>query len=295
MTLSRGQRHMVLATLLFTAMGVLVKHLRHIPAHEVVFFRAAVTLVLSWTALRRAGVSPWGNNRRLLLARGAAGTAALLIYFYTLQHMPLASAVTVQYLSPLFTILLSGLFLGEAATPRQWAFFGLCFAGVAAIKGFDPRVALPDLALGVLAAALAGVAYNLVRRLKGSDTPMVVVFYFPLVTFPVIGPYTLTHWVMPRGIEWLWLLAVGLLTQAAQVSLTKAYHLEPAVNISHLTYLGTLWALLLGYLVFGETVPLPALVGIGLVVLGVVLASRAGTGNGNGGTQGPTAETGPAG
>jgi drug/metabolite transporter (DMT)-like permease len=71
-------------------------------------------------------------------------------------------------------------------------------------------------------------------------------------------------------------LAVGLLTQAAQVNLTKAYHLERAVDISHLTYVGTLWALLLGYLVFGETVPLPALGGIGLVVLGVVLATRAG-------------------
>ena len=284
MTLSPGQRHMVLATLLFTTMGVLVKHLQRIPAHEVVFFRAAVTLVITWAALRRAGISPWGNNRQLLLARGAAGTVALLIYFYTLQRMPLASAVTVQYLCPLFTLLLAGPFLGEAATPRQWGFFGLCFAGVAAIKGFDPRVALPELALGVLAAALAGVAYNLVRRLKGSDVPLVVVFYFPLVTFPVIGPYTVTHWVTPRGLEWLWLLAVGVLTQFAQVSLTKAYHMERAVDVSHLTYLGTLWALALGYLVFGETVPLPALGGIGLVVLGVVLATRAG---GTGGERRP--------
>jgi len=265
---------MVVATLLFTTMGVLVKHLRHIPAHEVVFFRAAVTLVLSWLVLRRAGVSPWGNNRPLLLARGAVGTAALLIYFFTLQRMPLATAVTVQYLSPLFTLLFAGLFLGEPTAPRQWAFFGLCFAGVAAIKGFDPRVALPDLALGVLAAALSGVAYNLVRRLKNSDLPLVVVFYFPLVTFPVIGPYTVTHWVMPRGMDWLWLLAVGLLTQAAQVSLTKAYHLERADRVSHFSYLGTLWALLLGYLVFGETVPPLALAGIVLVVVGVVLASR---------------------
>lgn len=268
---------MVAATLLFTTMGVLVKHLHHIPAHEVVFFRAGVTLVLTWVVLRRAGVSPWGNNRRLLLARGAAGTVALLIYFYTLQKLPLASAVTVQYLSPLFTVLGAGLFLGEPATPRQWRYFSLCFAGVMLLKGFDPRIALSDLALGVLAAALAGVAYNLVRQLKGSDIPLVVVFYFPLVTFPVIGPYTLTHWVMPRGWDWLWLLGIGLLTQAAQVSLTKAYHLERAANVSHLTYLGTLWALLLGYLLFGETIPLPALGGIGLVVLGVVLATRAGT------------------
>ena len=62
---------MVLATLLFTTMGMLVKHLQHIPPHEVDFFRAAVTLVLSWALLHRAGISPWGNNRGLLLAPDA--------------------------------------------------------------------------------------------------------------------------------------------------------------------------------------------------------------------------------
>jgi drug/metabolite transporter (DMT)-like permease len=274
MRLTPGQRHMVLATLLFSLMGALVKHLRHIPAHEVVSFRAAVSLAVCWHLLRRRSIRPWGNNRRLLLARGVAGTAALLLFFHTLQHMPLASAATVQYLSPIFTVFLSGFLLREAAPARQWLWFGLCLAGVCLIKGFDPRVGGFDLSLGVAAAACSALAYNLVRHLRATDDPLVVVFYFPLVTLPVIGPYTLAHWVPPRGMDWVWLVGVGLLTQAAQMHLTRAYHLEKASNISHFTYLGSLCALVFGYLLFGETVPLLSLAGIGLVVLGVLQATR---------------------
>ncbi len=276
MTLSPGQRKMVLATFLFTLMGMLVKHLRPIPAHEVVFFRAWVSLVACGWMLRRVGRSPWGSHRGLLLTRGAAGTGALLLYFYTLQRMPLATAVTVQYLSPLFTVALSGLWLREPASRRQWGWFLLCFAGVALMKGFDPRVGLGVLGLGLTASVLAGVAYNLVRRLAGLEDPLVVIFYFPLVTLPLVGPYTLTHWVWPRGMQWVWLVAVGLLTQAAQVQMTRAYHLEPASRVSHLTYLGSVFALGLGYLVFGENLPLGALAGMALVLLGLVQATRAG-------------------
>lgn len=274
MTLSSGQRQMLLATALFSLMGALVKHLQAIPAHEVVFFRAWVSLLLCWAMLRRRGLNVWGNRKSLLLARGAAGTVALLLYFHTLQTLPLASAVTIQYLSPLFTIALAGLAFGERASARQWVGFAVSFAGVALLKGFDARVPLPGLLLGVTAAAAAGLAYNLVRELRGADDPLVVVFYFPLVTLPVVGPYTLAHWVWPRGLEWVWLVLVGLLTQAAQVCLTRAYHQERAADVSQLSYLGAIFAWALGFALFGETLPAPSAAGIGLVIAGALWATR---------------------
>lgn len=276
MFLTAGQRAMLLATTLLSLMGVLVKHLRHLPVHEVVSFRAAVSLVLCWIILRRRGENPWGKRKGLLLARGLAGTLALLLYFHTLQAMPLASAVTVQYLSPLFTILLAGIVLREGATRTQWACFVLCFAGVALLKGFDTRVTIGDLAIGVAAALCSAVAYTLVRQLRGSDSPMVVVFYFPLVTLPLIGSYTVLHWVQPTGMDWFWLLAVGILTQGGQIFLTRAYHLERASNVSHFTYFGALYALGFGYSLFGEVVPLLSMIGIALIVVGVFLATRHG-------------------
>ena len=193
--LNAAARDMFIATLFFAVMNVGVKLLVGIPAHEIVFFRALVSLVAAYALMRRAGVSAWGRRRVLLVLRGLAGTVALVAYFYSLHLMPLATAVTLQHMSPLFTILIAGPLLGERASGSQWGYFLLAFAGVLLIKGFDHRVTMLELSLGLTAAAFAGLAYNLVRMLKDTDHALVVVFYFPLVTVPLVGAYSFTHWV----------------------------------------------------------------------------------------------------
>lgn len=272
--LSDGARNMIGATGLFALMNIGVKWLERIPAHEIVFFRAGVSLVVGYLLIRRAGLSPWGHHRPLLILRGVAGTIALILYFYTLHGMPLASAVTIQHLAPLFTILLSGLLLKEPASLRQWGYFVVAFSGVALVKGFDPRVTGVELLMGMGSAAFAGLAYNLVRLLKDHDHPLVVVFYFPLVTVPVISGYTLTHFVWPEVLELVVLVAVGLCTTLAQILLTRAYQLDKAANVSIFNYLGIIIAVLLGYLLFGEVPTLLGLLGVAIIALGVFLGSQ---------------------
>jgi len=268
-------RYILASVFFFALMNVGVKHLSgSIPAHEVVFFRAFVSLVVCYIWLRGKGVSPWGKNKPILIARGLAGTAALTMYFYTLQNMPLASAVTIQYLSPIFTIILAGLLLKEPSRAIQWLFFLVSFGGVVMIKGFDPRVSPAWLLIGVLAAVCSGLAYNFIRKLRTTDEPLVVVFYFPLVTVPLVGSYTLTHWVSPSPTEWLVLILIGLTTTAAQVFMTKAYQMEKAANISNFNYLGVVFAIGFGYLMFAEPLTPLATVGIVLIIFGVLMGSR---------------------
>ena len=143
---------MLLASFLFSVMGVLIKKLDHIPAHELVFFRALITLVICGALIRKAGVNPWGVNRPVLILRGLAGTLSLFLFFYTLQILPLASAVSLQFLSPIFTIFLAGLFLKEPANSKQWFFFISAFIGVLMIKGFDVRVSSDGMMLAILGA-----------------------------------------------------------------------------------------------------------------------------------------------
>jgi len=273
-TITPGVKYILLSTLFFAIMNVGVKYLDRIPAHEIVLFRALTTLVVGYYLISRLKISPWGNNRKYLLLRGLTGTIALVCYFYTLQNMPLASAVTIQYLSPIFTIIIAGFFLGEAARPVQWLFFLLAFAGVVMVKGFDPRVTVWDLLIGINAALFAGFAYNFVRKLKDFDHPLVVVFYFPLVTVPVVGVYTIFHWVTPVSYEWLILLGIGLATTAAQVYLTKAYHAETASNISIFNYLGTVYAIVIGLLLFNETISPLGYAGFALIIFGVIMSQR---------------------
>lgn len=274
MNISPGIKYILLATFFFTIMNVGVKYLDNIPAHEVVFFRALVSLVVCYLMLRQKKISVWGNNKKYLILRGVFGTAALVMYFYTLQNMPLASAVTIQYLSPIFTVIIAGFMLREFARPIQWLYFIIAFDGILLIKGFDPRVSIFYLIIGIMAAIGAGFAYNFVRKLKDYDHPLVVVFYFPLVTVPLVGTYTLTHWTQPNFNEWIILILIGLATTIAQIFMTKAYQLERASNIMIFNYLGTIYAIIIGFVFFEETLTWLATIGIGLIIGGVYLSSR---------------------
>jgi drug/metabolite transporter (DMT)-like permease len=274
MKTSPGVKYIILSTFFFALMNVGVKYVDRIPAHEVVFFRALVTLIIGYVWIVRAGLNPWGNNKKFLLLRGITGTIALISYFYTLHTMPLASAVTIQYLSPIFTIIISAIMLKEPPRRLQWFFFFMAFAGVVMVKGIDSRVTVPELLIGIEAAVFSALAYNFVRLLKDYDHPMVVVFYFPLVTVPVVGVYCFFSWVTPTPTELLILIAIGLTTTLAQVYLTKAYHADTAPNISIFNYLGTIYAILIGFFFFNEAVSPPGYIGFGLIIFGVIMAQR---------------------
>jgi drug/metabolite transporter (DMT)-like permease len=164
--ISAGVAHMLLATFAFAVMNVFVKQLNRIPAMEIVFFRCLVSAAICFVGIAGARADWKGNNNALLLARGTFGTLALFMFFVTLQNIPLATAVTIAYLSPIFTTLIGVFVLGEHVRKLQWLFYAIAFAGVLVIKGFDASVPLPFLITGILSAVFAGVAYNLVRRLK---------------------------------------------------------------------------------------------------------------------------------
>ena len=174
------------------------------------------------------------------------------------------------------------LFLNEKMKPVQWLFFGLSFLGVVALKGFDPRVTWLYLGLGLLAAAMSGVAYVLVRSLTGKEHPLVVVFYFQMVGTVVGGLFCLFDFKLPQGWEWLLLLAVGLCAHFGQVNLTLAIQGEKVGTISSLNFLGAIFATFFGWLFFREHLTLGNVLAMLLVIAGVLLNiwanARGGTG-----------------
>ncbi|MGH9694324.1 MAG: DMT family transporter [Bryobacteraceae bacterium] len=138
--LNRGVANMLVATFAFAVMNVFVKQLERIPAMEIVFFRCFVSGLICGVEVSRRQLDWKGNNHTLLIARGALGTLALFTFFITLQHLPLATAVTIQYLSPIFTALIGVFVLHELVPARQWLFYGIAFVGVFVLKGFDSGV-----------------------------------------------------------------------------------------------------------------------------------------------------------
>lgn len=270
--LSGAVGNMLLATLAFAVMNVFVKQLDRIPAMEIVFFRCLVSGIICGVVIARERFDWKGNNHTLLIARGTFGTLALFAFFVTLQHMHLATAVTIQYLSPIFTALIGVFVLREAVPKRQWLFYGIAFAGVFVLKGFDSRVSTFYLLIGIGSALCSGVAYNLVRRLREREAPIVVVLHFQLVGIVAGLVFILFRWITPSPWEWLFLVMCGVLTQVGQIGLTKSLQSERIAQVAVLNYIGLIYALIFGVTLFGERYTLQTVLGIALVIVGVILS-----------------------
>ncbi len=263
---------MFFSTLSFALANVFVKQVSHLPAMEVVFFRCILATAFCLIGLYHAGADWKGSNRTLLLLRGIFGTIALYFFFVTVQNIPLASAMTIQYLSPIFTTVIAIFVLKEGVRPLQWAFYAIAFAGVLLIERFDPRISWFFLLIGIISAFGSGVAYNLVRSLKGKEHPLTVVLHFQLVGVLAGFVSLFFDFRMPTGWDWLWLFLIGVFSQLGQIFLTNALQKEAVAGVAIVNYTGLVYGVTIGWIVFGEAQSLSALGGMLLVVIGVLLS-----------------------
>lgn len=263
---------MFLSTLAFFLANSLVKQVSHIPAMEVVFFRCSIASMFCFAGLYRARADWRGSNRKLLFLRGFFGTTALFLFFTTLQNIPLASAMTIQYLSPIFTSVIAIYLLSEQVRPPQWLFYAIAFSGVLLIERFDARISPFYLAIGIISAFCSGMAYNLVRSMRGTEHPLTIVLHFQLFG-AVAGFISLFfEWKTPQGWDWIYLILIAVFSQLGQIFLTSALQKEAVAGVAIVNYTGLVYALLVGSFWFGEGQSTEAFAGMLLVVFGVLLS-----------------------
>jgi len=273
-------RYMVLSAFGFSLMAVFVKlaSLRGIPVLEIVAARAMISLVLSYFDVRRRGISLLGRRKDLLVARGAVGALALVCVYYALTVIPLAEATVLQYLHPMFTAILAGVFLKERLHLSTAICIVLSFLGMLAIA--RPEILFGEseqhfsyFAVGaaVLGAFGSAVAYVLVRKLNETEDPSVIIFYFPLIALPLSLVLLGDSFVLPNGIGWVILLMVGVFTQVGQIGLTKAMQTETAGKATAFSYLQVVFAAVLGWIIFSEIPNVWTWLGGGLILLGAII------------------------
>lgn len=279
----KGILYMLLSSLSFSLVNLCVKILtdknqlfpdiQDYPVHELVLFRSMISLAICIAIIKAKGIPFFGNNKKWLIARGIFGVTSLTLFFFTLKNLPMAVATTVQYLSPVFTVLFAIYFVKEKVRPIQWLFFAISFSGILLIYQVDSSsLDLAWILTGVGSAILSGLAYNSILKCKGTDEPITVVMYFPLIATPVMLIASFIYgFITPQGIEWVLLVIIGILTQIAQISMTKAFNAGDASKITPVKYIGAIYAVLIGFFIFDETVSLYASFGIVLVILGVLL------------------------
>ena len=275
----QGARALVLSSLAFSLMTVCVKQLGgRIPVSEIVLVRSVVSIALTGTAMALGGINPLGSNRRLLLLRGICGSIALLCFFEAITSLPLASATVLQYTYPTFTAGAAWLLLGERLRRR---------IGIAVVMGWIGVVMVIEpewlgagqvgLAMQPAMAALGGalftaLAYVCVRRLSTKEHPLVIIFYFPLVSVPLTLLMVIKDGVWPFGLDWAWLLGVGVLTQLGQIWVTKGLSCLPAARATSLNYVQVLFAASWGWIWFNESITAFTCIGAALVLSASIIS-----------------------
>lgn len=264
------------ATLSFSVMGGLAKFLSgEQSAVQLAFWRGLSIWAVAHVLLRRQGLAIRPGDLRRMALRCGFGLVALLCFFWSIGHLPLATATTLQYTSPLFTALLAAPILGERLTVRAWGWVWLAFGGILLILRPSFAVGAGPLLVGLAGGLCAALAYIFVRSLRKTDAPARIVWWFAAATTVLTAPFALAQgW--PGSVEALLVvLSLGLASAGGQYGMTVAYKLERATVIAPLSYATVVFSALLGALFFKESLGPLSLVGMALFLLaGVRLSAR---------------------
>jgi len=288
--LNKGVKYMLIASFTFAIMGAFAKLASEsMSSLEVVFFRNIAGVILVGIAVLKKPMQHKGGKPFLLFFRGFMGFVALLAFFYNIAHIPLGDAMTYSKTSPIFTALFAWLFLHEKLSVKAWmavfvGFIGIVFITQPSGLGFSKY----DL-LGIFSGVGAALAYTSVRELKQYyDTRAIVLSFMvtgtvgPLILF-VIAPFVhlpeldfiFSEFVLPQGIVWVYLLAMGALATLSQVLMTKAYGETKAGIVGAVSYTNILFSVVVG-LFLGDALPsLSTTFGIVLIVFAGVMVARA--------------------
>ncbi|WP_366555772.1 DMT family transporter [Aquibaculum sediminis] len=265
----RGILWMLLAVMLFVVLDTFAKLLSETyPVWQIVWARYTFHLVLIALFLRGALPRTLRTRRLpLQLLRSLLLVITTGLFFMGLSMLQLAEAAAVMLLGPLFITALSVPFLGEKVGMRRWAgvFAGLVGALIVIRPGTDVFVLA---SLFPLAAALVNAFYHITTRLLShSDSSMTTLTYSSLVGAVVMTLGVPFFWVQPDLIGWIMMVGVGLIGGSSHFCLIKSYSEAPAAVVAPFGYSNIVWAVLFGFVVWGDLPDAWTLLGAGILVV----------------------------
>ncbi len=287
--MDRGILFMLLASLSFAFMGGFAKVVSQtLPPVEVTFFRNIFGVILVGLAIYKVPLKQTGGKPFLLLFRGSMGFAALLAYFYIMAHIPLGEAVTYNKTSPIFVAIFAYLFLNEKLHKSALLAIVIGFVGIVLVA--QPQGGTLDKydILGIFSGIGAALAYTSIRELRkyydtraivmsfmgvGTIAPLILMLSTPYVTVSEEFDWMFAEFVMPQGVEWGYVTAVGIFATISQLLMTKAYELTKAGIVGTISYSNIVFALIIGVML-GDPIPDTwTVLGILLVILSGLLVA----------------------
>jgi drug/metabolite transporter (DMT)-like permease len=249
-----------LAFALFTAMDTMIKWLSAgYPVHELVFTNALFSLVpVGLVSLRRGGIARLRTRRlQLHVLRGLCGLAGGFLAFYAYSRLPLADAYSIIFATPLLITALSVPVLGEQVGWRRWSAVGIGFLGVLIMLQPGATPIGPGSMAALAAACCSAFSILLVRKLSTTESTAAIALYSNLTVVIAMGVLLPFGMTVPNLPDFLLMAASGLVGGTALLVLIAAYRRAPAALVAPFQYSQMVWAILLGFLIWGD-VPDPA-------------------------------------
>jgi drug/metabolite transporter (DMT)-like permease len=259
-----------------------------LPPVEVTFFRNVFGVILVGISIYRVPLKQKGGKFLLLLFRGFMGFSALLAYFYIMAHIPLGEAVTYNKTSPIFVAIFAYLFLREELHKHAILAIVIGFIGIVLVA--QPQGGTFDKydILGIFSGIGAALAYTSIRELKnyydtraivmsfmgvGTIAPLFLMLLTPYVEVTQKTDWIFASYVMPEGIDWIYVIAIGAFATISQLLMTKAYGMTKAGIVGTISYSNIVFATWIG-VILGDPIPeFWTLLGIILVILSGLLVA----------------------
>jgi len=260
---------------------------------QIVFIRGVVAVPLVFITVRLIGgrIRLRGGRPGLLITRGALGFLSYLAYYMAIAALPLVEVVTIVFVAPVLVTVMSAVVLKEAVGARRWTALAVGFGALVIVVG--PSGDFRHLAtILALLAAFTYACQNLLTRVIGaSEEPWTVILYamFAFIGGSVLASmlvavfapvlldsgaatdnpalqFLLRPWALPHPGDGLLMLFLGFNTALAFYCMARAYRETPVSVVAPFEYTYIIWAVLFGYLIWGETPRATSIVGVALLI-----------------------------
>ena len=267
---------MFLSVCAFSIMDLIVKWSDDYPLGQVIFFRGFFGIVLYYFVIPKERIRDFYYTKRPLLhfSRCFFGLAALLSIFTALRNLPLATVVSISFAAPIFTTIFSIFFLSERVGYFRWLAVFIGFIGILIIS--EPGLSSLNVYYIFPVIFVLGMSYVAISiRQLSSTEPVWLISLFFSAAITIAGLLTLPFgWIMPSFYDLTLLSMIGFFGGVANLWLSQSYKFSEVSLVTPLKYLALVFAIVFGYLIWGEVPSVKTLVGAILVIASSIIIFR---------------------
>ena len=267
---------MFLSVCAFSIMDLIVKWSDDYPLGQVIFFRGFFGIVLYYFVIPKDRIRDFYFTKRPLLhfSRCFFGLAALLSIFTALRNLPLATVVSISFAAPIFTTIFSIFFLSERVGYFRWLAVFIGFIGILIIS--EPGLSSLNVYYIFPVIFVLGMSYVAISiRQLSSTEPVWLISLFFSAAITITGLLTLPFgWIMPSFYDLTLLSMIGFFGGVANLWLSQSYKFSEVSLVTPLKYLALVFAIVFGYLIWGEVPSGKTLIGAILVIASSIIIFR---------------------